>query len=123
MSTSLPNPPLGVSHTQCCPLADKALSNDELDYYSRIFKALGDPNRLSIISSIAADGCRDITASDLQCLTGTSQATVSHHLTKLQEAGLLKAERKGRTLRYSVVPEVFTQLRTILAVGIESCDG
>lgn len=102
---------------QCCPLADEALSQEDLNHYAHIFKALGDPNRLSIISRIAADGCREVTAADLQCLTGTSQATVSHHLAKLQEAGLLHAEREGRTLRYSVVPEVFAQLRTILAIG------
>lgn len=49
------------------------------------------------------------------CLSlGLSQPTVSHHLRKLVEAGLLEKTRAGRTVTHRVRPELFAELRTVL---------
>lgn len=98
----------------CCSLGSGPLSADEADRYAILFKVLADPARLRILSSIAEEGCDPVTASDLTELLGLGQPTVSHHLKKLTEAGLLEGTRVGRVMQYRVLPGLFTELRTVL---------
>ncbi|MBD4432188.1 metalloregulator ArsR/SmtB family transcription factor, partial [Xanthomonas citri pv. citri] len=48
---------------------------------------------------------------------GISQPTVSHHMKKLVDAGLLTREQKGRWAHYSVVPSAFAELRSFLDIA------
>ena len=67
-----------------------------------VFKALSDPVRLRLYSRIAAcagEAC----VCDIQDV-GVSQPTVSHHLRKLREAGLIESERRGIWVYYRPVP-------------------
>lgn len=67
-----------------------------------VFKALSDPVRLRLYSRIA--GCDGETCvCDIQDV-GVSQPTVSHHLRKLREAGLIDSERRGTWVYYRPVP-------------------
>ena len=64
------------------------------DRVVRVAKALGDGTRLRILREIATRGetcCRDLTS-----LFGFSQATVSHHLRILSDAGLVTVRREGQ---------------------------
>ena len=74
---------------------DAPLSADEAADLALRFKALADPGRLRLLS--AADGQREQESCtcDLTELLGLSQPTVSHHLKKLAEAGLVTGERRG----------------------------
>src|SRR5512137_2550138 len=68
----------------------------------RVAKALADATRFEMLQRIAAAGeicCRDIVA-----LFPVAQATVSHHLKILTDAGLLEGRRRGRFTYYSVRP-------------------
>ena len=47
-------------------------------------------------------------------MSGLSKPTVSHHLKRLTEAGLLDKVRVGRTVTHQVRPELFAELRTVL---------
>ena len=77
-----------------------------------VFKALSDPVRLRLYSRIAdCDG--ETCVCDIQDV-GVSQPTVSHHLKRLTEAGLLDKVRVGRTVTHQVRPELFAELRTVL---------
>jgi len=73
-----------------------------LEFKARVFKVLGDPNRLRIIE-LLKDGER------CQCeiipLLDQSQSTVSRHLRLLEEAGLIQSERNGNRMLYQVVDE------------------
>lgn len=51
---------------------------------------------------------------ELTEMSGLSQPTVSHHLKRLTEAGLLDKVRVGRTVTHQVRPELFAELRTVL---------
>ena len=82
-----------------------------------VFKALADPMRLRLLSHVAAQGCEAVCACDLTAALGITQPTVSHHLRKLVDAGLLVREQKGRWAHYTVVPEVFARLRTVIDLG------
>lgn len=69
---------------------------------------LGDPHRRQILQRLA-DGAV-CTCTDLVAATGVGQPTVSHHLKVLREAGLVRGQRCGRFVEYSVVPD---RLRTL----------
>lgn len=95
-------------------MATRALTPEESASYAACLKVLADPTRLRLLSLIAADGCRSVTAGDLVAELGITQPTVSHHIARLVEAGLLEPVRHGKTQLYRVLPEPFAELRTIL---------
>ncbi|GAA1489314.1 ArsR/SmtB family transcription factor [Brachybacterium sacelli] len=104
----------GADAGDCCSLGGGPLSTDEAESLSVRLKALSDPTRLQLLSHIATSGCGDVCACDLAEPLRISQPTVSHHMKKLVEAGLLTREQKGRWAHYSVVPSAFAELRAFL---------
>jgi ArsR family transcriptional regulator len=64
-----------------------------------VFKALSNPNRLIIVTAVA-DGERCV--ADLTALLGLDMSTVSSHLTVLRNVGILKSERRGTQIFYSL---------------------
>ena len=78
------------------------------------FKALADPMRLRLLAHIATQGCDSVCACDLLDVVELSQPTISHHLKKLVDAGLLTRDQRGKWAYYSVVHEVFDELRGFL---------
>ena len=99
--------PLTVSqHTTCCtPVTGGALSEEEAAWIAHIFKALGDPTRVRLLSLIAASEDGEACICDLTEPVGLSQPTVSHHMKLLVDAGLATREQRGRWAYYRVVPE------------------
>lgn len=73
-----------------------------------IFKALADPTRRALFAKLAT-GARNATA--LREGMGISQPAVSQHIAVLRGAGLIREERAGRFVNYSVDP------RGIEAIG------
>ncbi|MCS5480323.1 metalloregulator ArsR/SmtB family transcription factor [Corynebacterium sp. YIM 101645] len=98
----------------CCSLGTGPLSDDEAARYAALFKILAEPARLRILSQLAAGGCGPVSVNELTELVGLSQPTVSHHLKKLTDAGLLERIREGRNVTHRVRPELFAELRTVL---------
>lgn len=70
----------------------------------RIFKALGDTNRLRIIKTLSE---RTLCVCDLAKELDISQPTLSHHLKVLRDAGLVKGEKEGQWIYCSVNRELF----------------
>ena len=102
---------------ECCSLATEPIGAADARRVAGMFKAIADPTRLQLLSHVAAQGCAEVCACDLAELTGVGQPTVSHHMKRLVEAGLLTREQRGRWAHYSVVPEAFAELRGILDLG------
>jgi ArsR family transcriptional regulator, arsenate/arsenite/antimonite-responsive transcriptional repressor len=69
-------------------------------------RALGDPTRREILRVLRAG---DLTAGDIASRFPMTAASVSHHLSVLKEAGLVRAERDGRNLIYSLETTVFQE--------------
>src|SRR4051812_3014048 len=97
----------------CCrPIAAPSLSDDEAAAAARLFKALGDPTRVKILNQLA-------TSDEACCVCeltepgGLSQPTISHHLKKLTEAGLLTREQRGTWAYYAIDPEAAATLRAL----------
>jgi DNA-binding transcriptional ArsR family regulator len=77
----------------------------------RLFAALADPIRLSIVRQLAA--CDGICACDFTESCDVSQPTVSHHLRVLREAGVVTSERRGSWIWYRLSPEAIGRLSGI----------
>ncbi|MCW5252515.1 MULTISPECIES: ArsR/SmtB family transcription factor [unclassified Streptomyces] len=100
--------------TPCCPpLAERPLTAGEAETAARMFKALGDPVRLRLFSAVASHENGEACVCDISDV-GVSQPTVSHHLKKLREAGLLTSERRGTWVYYRVEPSVLAAMGTLL---------
>ena len=80
-----------------------------------MFKALGDSARLRLFNAIVAAASGEICVCDLPDLE-LSQATISHHLRKLRDAGLVTSERRGTWVYYRSVPSALDPVRELLGV-------
>jgi ArsR family transcriptional regulator len=86
---------------ECCtPLAGSSLSDDEAVELERLFKALGDRNRLRILNVLLQADGEEVCVCEFQPTLGIAQPTVSHHLKQLVEAGLLEREKRGTFAYY-----------------------
>jgi len=66
---------------------------------SEVFKALSNPNRLLIVDALAkGERC----VADLTARVGLDMSTVSNHLSVLRNVGILKDERRGTQIFYSL---------------------
>ena len=101
----------------CCrPLAAPALSPEETQATAQLFKALGDPARVKIVNLLAT-GEEPVCVCQLTDPLGLSQPTVSHHLKKLTDAGLLTREQRGVWAYYSIDPEAVARLSALVELG------
>lgn len=72
-----------------------------------LFKALADPNRLRIVGLL---GQQSYTGEQLAALVNLGASTISHHLARLYEAGLVEARAVGYYSEYSLKKEVLDQM-------------
>ena len=99
---------------RCAPLAGPSVDSDGTGDFARMFKALGDPVRLRILSLIASHEGAQCCVCEITPAFTLSQPTISHHLRMLREAGLLDCERRGTWMHYRVIPTALQQLSAIL---------
>lgn len=102
----------------CAPLAREPLTPDWAADLARMFKALGDPVRLRMLSLIASYQGGESCVCDISPAFDLSQPTISHHLKVLREAGLLDCERRGTWVYYRVIPSALAQLSAVLSVEV-----
>ncbi|MER6464242.1 metalloregulator ArsR/SmtB family transcription factor [Streptomyces sp. NPDC001228] len=102
----------------CCPgLSAAPLDEDQAADLAKLFKALGDPVRLRLMSMIASSGeGGEVCVCELTPAFDLSQPTISHHLKLLRQAGLIDCERRGTWVYYRVLPGVLDRLAAFLAV-------
>ncbi|MEV6349936.1 metalloregulator ArsR/SmtB family transcription factor [Actinoplanes sp. NPDC051851] len=82
--------------------------------YATMFKALGDPVRLRLLSMIASAADGEICVCDLSGEFQLTGPTISHHLRILREAGLVDSDRRGTWVYYRPVPDALTLLSGLL---------
>jgi len=81
---------------------------------ARVFKAMGDPVRLRLLSLIASHEGGEACVCDLSGVFALSGPTISHHLKVLREAGLITGDRRGTWIYYRVQPEALRAASTVL---------
>jgi len=85
------------------------------EHIARIFKALGDTNRLDMVMSI---GKKALSVSEIIKSTGLSQTLVSFHLRALREANIVTTERNGPFILYSLSEAVFSTILLELSKSV-----
>ena len=106
-------PPTG---TDCCaPLAAAALTEQEAAVLAVRMKAVADPTRLRLLSLLLANPDQQACTCDLTEPLGLTQPTVTHHLRRLYDAGLVRTERRGVWTYYRVVPQALADLAGVLS--------
>jgi ArsR family transcriptional regulator len=96
----------------CAPLAAPALGEAEAVATAELFKALGDPARVRIVNLLATSS-EPVCACELYGPLGLSQPTVSHHLKKLTDAGLLEREPRGKWAYFSLKRDAVDKLAAV----------
>jgi ArsR family transcriptional regulator len=104
----------------CAPLGAPTLSDDEADATAELFRALSDPARVRIVNVLATSD-EPVCVCELVGPLKLSQPTVSHHLKKLVEAGLLDREERGRWAFYSLDSEAMSRLATLAQIPKGGC--
>ncbi len=93
-----------------------ALGEAQAVKLSAMFKALGDPVRLRLLSLIASHPGGEACVCEISATFDVSQPTISHHLKLLRSAGLLDCERRGTWVYYWVIPAALQHLSSVLHV-------
>jgi ArsR family transcriptional regulator len=107
-------PVVTVADVVCCPpLATAPMTAEQAAALVPMFKALGDPVRLRLMSMIAS-AQSEVCVCDLTAGFDLSQPTISHHLKVLREAGLVDSERRGTWVYYRVHPDALRALSALL---------
>ena len=102
----------------CCrPLADDGLTAEDAAATAALFKALADPARVRIVNLLARSA-EPACVCELTPAVGLAQATVSHHLKKLAESGLLVREQRGVWAYYRLDRAAFERTAAALDVGM-----
>jgi ArsR family transcriptional regulator len=101
---------------ECCvPLGAHALADEEAEATAQVFKALSDPARVKILSMVVAAE-EPVCACEFTPALGLSQATVSHHLKKLTETGLLEREQRGKWAYFALNAAALDRLAGLIRI-------
>ncbi|MDQ0970948.1 DNA-binding transcriptional ArsR family regulator [Neobacillus niacini] len=93
----------------------------ELEKTANVLKLLGDKTRLTIVAILQK---RECCVCELLEVFDTSQPSISQHLRKLKDAGLVKEERRGQWIYYSLNQqcEFYGLIETIMSHVPEQTD-
>jgi len=96
----------------CAPLGAPSLSPAEAIATAELFKALADPARVRAVNLLATSG-EPVCVCNLIEPLGLSQPTVSHHLKKLVDAGLVEREQRGKWAYFSLKRDAVATLAAV----------
>lgn len=106
---------IGMEGGQCCaPLTREPLSQSDAVDLAPLFKALGDPVRLRLLSIVACHEGGEVCVCELTDAFDLSAPTISHHLKVLRESGVISAQRRGTWIYYRVNPDVLARISGVL---------
>jgi ArsR family transcriptional regulator len=93
----------------CAPVVYPDVARAQAERMAQIAKALGDPVRITLVDVLRKHAGK-VCVCELVPLFDISQPTLSHHLKKLREAGIVDSERRGLWAYYYVIPEAVEEL-------------
>jgi ArsR family transcriptional regulator len=96
----------------CAPLGAPALTEEEAEATAELFKALGDPARVRAMNLLATSG-EAVCICELIEPLGLSQPTVSHHMKRLLDAGLVEREQRGKWAFFSLRRDAVEKLAAV----------
>ena len=114
MSVPLPTLPAGPAASDCCAPAaglDPALNAERI---AAVAKALSEPVRVQMLD-VVRRSAEPVCQCELVPLFDIPQSTLSHHINKLVDAGLVTVERRHKWAYYSVPESAAEELHTWLS--------
>jgi ArsR family transcriptional regulator, arsenate/arsenite/antimonite-responsive transcriptional repressor len=99
--------------SSCAPLAAEVLSDDEALATADLFRSLADPARVRIVNLLATSQDDAVCICNLIEPLGLSQPTVSHHMKKLLDAGLVEREQRGKWAYFSLKRDAVETLAAV----------
>ena len=100
---------------RCCePVVYPDVERAQAVRIAEVAKALGDPIRLSLVDVLRRHAGK-VCVCELVPLFDVSQPTLSHHLKKLRDAGIVDSERRGLWAYYYVIPDSLEELSAWLS--------
>jgi ArsR family transcriptional regulator len=115
MATRAPSARRTADVSACCSsLTGGVLGPESAERLAQLFRALGDPTRVRLLSLIAAADGGEACICDLTDPVNLSQPTVSHHMRVLADAGLVTREQRGKWAFFTVVDEALETLGAAL---------
>ena len=111
-------PIIDTSQPLCCPPLGSASADpvDDAEQIAARLRALGDAGRVRIVSALACCEGHEMTTGEVARLLGVTDATASHHLHQLAEAGLVASRREGRRVFYRLDLGATRAIANVLAV-------
>jgi ArsR family transcriptional regulator len=91
------------------PVVRPSTGRDDAERLAAIAKALADPIRVQLVD-VLRDHAGKVCVCELLPLFDVSQPTLSHHLKKLREAGIVDSEKVGLWAFYYVKPDALEVL-------------
>lgn len=105
-----------MSRPDCClPRKVSAGDRRRAAQVAETARLLSDPVRVQILDLLRGADGGEVCQCDLQSLFDLSQPTMSHHLKKLRDGGLIDVQRRGKWAYYSLNPQALEGLRTWLS--------
>ena len=102
---------IALDISQCAPAPGlEPMARNKAEVIADLLKAVADPTRLQILALIRQGEDSRACTCDLTGPLNLSQPTISHHMKKLTEVGLLKAEKKGTWVYYSINERLWKQI-------------
>jgi ArsR family transcriptional regulator len=98
------------------PLVSEPLSSAEAGNLAALFKAIGDPVRLRLLSLIASHEGGEACVCELTAAFDLTGPTISHHLKVLREARLIGSQRRGTWVFYWINPDLLARMSGVLDV-------
>jgi ArsR family transcriptional regulator len=112
----------GLPVIDCCtPLAGSSLGEDQAAELEVVMKALADRHRLRIVNMLARADGEAVCVCEFEPFLGLSQGTVSHHLKKLVDAGLVERESRGTRSYFSLAPGALDAVGEVFAPAVACC--
>jgi ArsR family transcriptional regulator, arsenate/arsenite/antimonite-responsive transcriptional repressor len=112
---------LSLDPIDCCrPLAAPVLSVEEASATAKLFGALGNTARVRLVNLLAASD-EPVCFCNLAEPVGLAPATVSEHLKKLVETGLVCREERGKWAYYSINDEAFERVAALADLAKGAC--
>jgi ArsR family transcriptional regulator, arsenate/arsenite/antimonite-responsive transcriptional repressor len=103
----------------CSPLvSSSALTLQQAERITPLFKALADPVRLRLVSLVAAHKGGEACVCDLNDAFDLSQPTISHHLKVLHDVGILNRAKRGTWVYYSIRADALADLARLIGGGL-----
>jgi ArsR family transcriptional regulator len=104
----------------CAPLAAPVLSEEEASATAALFAAIGNPARVRLVNLLASSG-EPVCLCNLVEPLGLAQATVSQHLKRLVEVGLVQREERGKWSYFSLDSEAFERVAALADLPKGAC--